>query len=331
MKVLRLLLCVLLLLGSMAGLYVFWQYRTLNPTTDDAYVHAHIVQIAPRVTAPVIALHVAENQYVRAGEPLFELDPALFQATLDSARARLDLAAQATGASGAGVRAASALLRERQVAADNAGRTLARVQSLARQKLVPQAGHDDALAAYSQALAAVDSARAELERAREALGITGPENAALRTATAAVQRAELELSYTRLLAPAAGWISNITLRVGALAEAGRPQFALVEAGDWWVEANFRETDLERIRPGHPARIEIDMYPDVMLQGRVASLGAGSGAVFSLLPPENATGNWVKVTQRFPVRISLATLPPDPAMPLRVGASATVTVDTSVTP
>ncbi len=126
----------------------------------------------------------------------------------------------------------------------------------------------------------------------------------------------------------AGWVSNISLREGAMIIAERPQFSIVEDGHWWVEANFKETDLHHMRPGDRATITIDMYPGLVLGGTVESLGAGSGAVFSLLPPENATGNWVKVTQRFPVRIRIDPRHDDPnnLKPLRVGASATVAVD-----
>ena len=110
--------------------------------------------------------------------------------------------------------------------------------------------------------------------------------------------------------------------------SGAPLFSLVEDGAWWVSANFKETDLQRIRPGQPVALAVDMYPGTTLTGTVQSLGAGSGAVFSLLPAQNATGNWVKVTQRFPVRIRIDKKPGDPALQLRVGASTTATVDTS---
>jgi len=331
LKLVRWVLAVLLSVGAAGAFFLYWEYRTLHPSTDDAYVQAHIVRVSSRVTSPATAVHVVDNQFVRAGEPLFDLGPKVFEAKLARARAWLDVAAQDTGAGGAEVRAASATLRERQVTADNARRTVNRLQKLAARHLVPQQELDDAIAAYGEARALVASAAAELERARNALGRTGPQNARLRAAAAAVQHAELELSFTHVTAPADGWVTEVTLRKGTMVRAARPQFALVEAGEWWIEANFRETDLTRIRPGHPARIRVDMYPDLELTGRVESLSAGSGATFSLLPPENATGNWVKVTQRFPVRIALDRPPADAATPLRVGASATVTVDTSLPP
>ena len=118
----------------------------------------------------------------------------------------------------------------------------------------------------------------------------------------------------------------MTLRPGATVQAGQPLFAIIEANRWWVDANFKETDLARIKVGQPATVRLDMYPDTTFDGTVESISAGSGASFSVLPPENASGNWVKVTQRFPVRIALTNPPAD--KPLRVGASAWVTIDTT---
>ena len=330
MKSLRPLLAVALSLATAVAFYGFWQYRTLHPATDDAYLKAHIVEVASRVTAPAEFVHVVDNQYVHAGDPLFDLAPATFQARLERARAQLDVAAQDTGASGAQVQAASAALQERQITADHARLTLTRIQTLARRQLLPKQQLDDALATLAQAEAASGAARAELARARNALGETGVRNAQLRAAAAAVALAELALSYTHITTPADGWVTQLTLRKGTLVQAGAVQFALVEAGEWWVEANFRESDLTRLRNGLPAKVRIDMYPDLTLTGRIQSLSAGSGATFSLLPPENATGNWVKVTQRFPVRIALDALP-GVTTPLRVGASVNVEIDTTTPP
>ena len=162
MKPLRSLLALLLVAGSVGAFYFYWQHRGLYPSTEDAYVKAHIARISARITAPAKTIHVVDNQFVRAGEPLFDLGPATFEARLERARARLDLAAQDTGADGAGIRAASAALRERQVTADNARRTVNRLQALAQRQLVPAQDLDNALASFSEAEAAVGAARAEL-------------------------------------------------------------------------------------------------------------------------------------------------------------------------
>lgn len=331
LKLLRSLLTLLLVVGAGSAFYLYWQYRELRPATEDAYLEAHVARISSRVTSPALTIHVANNQFVRAGEPLFDLGPKVFEARLDRARALLDRAAQDAGAGGAEVKAASAALRERQVTADNARRTVNRLQALAKRQMVPAQQLDDALARFAEAEAAVGAARAELERARNALGESGPRNAQLRAATAELELAELELSFTHIKAPADGWVTNLTLRKGTMVHMGQTQFALVEAKEWWVEANFRETDLTRIRAGQPATLRVDMYPGLVLHGKVESLSAGSGATFSMLPPENATGNWVKVTQRFPVRIALDAPPVDSPTPLRVGASVAVEIDTTGLP
>lgn len=328
MRALRMLLLIVLCLGIAYGLRLYWEYRELHPSTDDAYVQAHVIDIAARVSGPVVAVHVAENDYVEAGQPLFEIDPSTFAAAVASARARYDMAAQDTGASDAEVSVARSTLEERKVTLARARRNLERATTLAASNLIAEAAFDDAQATAAEAEAAVASARADLRRAESEFGARGDQNARVRAAAAALTAAELELSFTRVVAPVSGWISNCDLREGAMVIAERPQFSIVQDGQWWVEANFKETELGHMRPGQPARITLDMYPDVELNGEVESLGAGSGAVFSLLPPENATGNWVKVTQRFPVRIRLAPRhdDPDKLRPLRVGASATVTVD-----
>ena len=237
--------------------------------------------------------------------PLFDIDPSVYAANVAAAEATYELAAQSTGASDAEVGVARSTLDERMVTLARAKRTLERATTLAASNLIAVAEFDNAEATHAEAAAAVDSARADLRRARSELGATGDRNARQRVASAALTSAQLELSFTHVIAPVSGWISNISLREGAMVIAERSQFSIVEDQRWWVEANFKETDLKDMRPGQSATITIDMYPTLRLDGDVESLGAGSGAVFSLLPPENATGNWVKITQRFPVRISIA--------------------------
>ena len=144
------------------------------------------------------------------------------------------------------------------------------------------------------------------------------------SAQAALQTAELNLTRTTVTAPVDGWIANLSLREGTAVTAYAPLFSMVDASEWWVEANFKETDLARITEGQPAAVSVDMLPRLTLTGRVASIGRGSGSTFALLPAENASGNWVKVTQRFRLRIALESTDPG----LRAGASASVQVDTS---
>jgi membrane fusion protein (multidrug efflux system) len=187
-----------------------------------------------------------------------------------------------------------------------------------------------ALKAVHDAEAAYEEAHDAFSRAQDKeLVITTP-TSKLRGAAAQLDKATEDRVKTHVLAPGDGWVSNVRLRPGTVMQAGTPAFPLVENGDWWVDANFKETDLARIKPGHPATIKLDLYPGYTIDGTVESISPGSGSIFSVLPPENATGNWVKVTQRFAVRIKI-TSKPDSERPLRVGATATVTVDTTKEP
>ncbi len=150
--------------------------------------------------------------------------------------------------------------------------------------------------------------------------------AKLEVSKSTLAEAELNLNYTQITAPADGILTNLNVREGDVVAAGTPLFALVETSHWWVDANYKETQLHRIRTGQPAEIKLDMYPGLVFHGIVESISSGSGAAFSLLPPENATGNWVKVTQRFTVKVKL--LEQDPTHPFRIGASSSVTVNTA---
>jgi len=158
-----------------------------------------------------------------------------------------------------------------------------------------------------------DTAIAHLNKAKAALSL----------AQANLDQARLNLSYTQISAPDSGWVANLSLRNGTVVSENQPIFALISDHEFWADANFKETSLEKIKPGQGATIRIDMYPHHPFKGVVESISGGSGTAFSLLPPENATGNWVKVTQRVPVRIHI--LNPDPHYPLRIGTSSTVTV------
>lgn len=147
--------------------------------------------------------------------------------------------------------------------------------------------------------------------------------ATIQLAKASLTQAQLKLSYTRVTAPTSGWITHVTLRGGDLVSENQPLFALISDNEFWVDANFKETDINDIHPGQSAVVKVDMYPGHTFKGRVESISGGTGAAFSLLPPENATGNWVKVTQRVPVRIHI--INPDERFPLRIGISASVTI------
>ena len=328
MKKLKILILIAAIAAIGAGLWWWWEHDKVYPSTDDAYLQANILTIAPQVGGRVSRVAVSENDHVKAGDLLVQLDTSTLNAAVDAAQAQYEIARQDAGASESNVSAATANLASAKAALTDAQVSFDRTQALFRLGDVARAALDQATATRDRAQAAVGAAEAALAAAQDQAGAAGDDNAAVRAALADLGTAQIELGYSRITAPASGWVSNIALRTGSVVAADAPLFALVEDGEWWVDANFKETDLARIRPGQPVTLEIDMYPGLKLQGTVESIGAGSGAVFSLLPPQNATGNWVKVTQRFPVRIRLESKPQDAAMQLRVGASVTATVDTS---
>lgn len=272
------LLCLVATLAiSSIGFYIYSQ-RYLS--TEDAYVNANVAQIASRVTGQISRIYIDNNQFVRQGQLLFELDAIPFRVEVAKVKAQLAMDESS--------------LKNAQSTAD---RTMVLVN---KKNLSIQSG-DDALAKLQSAIAAVQLSKARLEDA------------------------ELNLRYTQVLAPTDGWVSNMSLQVGNIAQANQPLFAVISNAIFWVDANFKETELANIQPGQIANIKTDMYPSHPFEGMVESISRGSGNAFSLLPPQNATGNWVKVTQRVPVRIRI--LNPDSKQPLRIGTTATVTVDT----
>lgn len=207
------LLLIALCLAVGVGLKWYWDYRELHPSTDDAYVKAHIVDIAARVSGPVVAVHVAENDYVKAGAPLFAIGPATFDAAVASAAANYELATQATGANDAEVGVALSTLAERQVTLARAKRHLERATSLSKSNLIAESEFDNAIANQAEAAAAVERARADVRRARSKLGAKGDRNAAQRAAAATLTAAQLEQSFTRVVAPAAG-LYNVMRTIG---------------------------------------------------------------------------------------------------------------------
>lgn len=316
------LLGILLLIFIM----VYWRYAVTHPSTDDAYVQANIVNISPQVSGVVHEILVQNHQAVKTGDLLFTIDPAPFMIALQQRQAEYALAKQKMAADQDAVTTATAVLAQRQAELVNAKLDSNRAIKLAKQGVLSRQAADDAKARIITAQAVFDAASAQLKQAQDIFGQAGQDNATLKQAEAAVDLAQLNLTYTKIYAPANGKVENLSLRSGAVVNANTAVFAVIDDTEWWVDANYNETDMRRIRVGQKAEVEMDMYPGKQFTAVVESISAGSGASFSLLPPENATGNWVKVTQRFPVRVRLYT--PHDHTPFRVGASATVTINTS---
>ena len=300
-----------------AGLW-WWLNRDLV-STDDAFVQADIVQVAPRVTGTVAEVYVRDNQHVEKGAPLFTLDPADYQARLASAEASLQAAKAAYASSqrelavtrqtsGADTERAEAALQTARAEASRANADAERYRKLYAKREVSRQQLDQANTAATSATARVREAKAQLDQAR-----TAPDQIALKQsqastaeariaeAEAQVEQARLNLSYTDIRAPQAGKIAQKSVLAGSHVNAGQAALAVV-ADNPWVVANFKETQLTRMRVGQPVRIEVDAFPEHEFEGRLESIQSGTGPTFSLLPPQNATGNFVKIVQRVPVKI-----------------------------
>ena len=315
----------------------WWTVGRFIESTDDAYVGGDITVIAPKVAGFISEVAVADNQVVKAGDLLLRLDDRDYQAALD--RATATVAAQQAALANLD---ATRQLQEAMVAEANADIAaadaevarsefdLVRYRKLASNEFASLQRLQQADADHKQALAAADRARATLTAAARQLAVIDTQKqqaqAALAEAQAGRRIAELNLSYTEIRAPIDGAVGDRSARVGAFATVGANLMSLVPARGLWIDANFKEDQLAAMRPGQPVSVAADVLPGEVFSGHVKSLAPGTGAVFSVIPPENATGNFTKIVQRVPVRIALddgdATLGA-----LRPGLSTTVRIDT----
>lgn len=323
-KIAKTLVASVLSAGLLAVLVVYLQYRQDFPSTDDAYVQAEVARIATQINGQLSAIYVEDNQHVTKGQVLLNIDPRPYLAALEKSNAEFRLAKQKTAANKAAVEIAQARLAKAKAEFLSREQHFKRIKKLVDKKQASLSSGDDAKADLDGTHAALQAAQSQLVQAREVLGDETQVNAAEQQAQAMLQTAQLNLQYTHITAPADGYVTKLTVRNGSIVNAGTPLFYLIEDNSYWVEANYKESQLTYIKPGQLADVTIDMYPNKHFKGVVQSISYGSGAAFSLLPPENATGNWVKVIQRFPIKITVMA---DPAHPLRVGASSQVKIDT----
>jgi len=313
--------------GALAASVFVYRELYRHPRTDDAFVRANVVGIAAHVSGPIVDLPIADNQPVKAGDLLFVVDPRPYEAVLDRARAELLLADKEVEGYARAVEAAAATLREREADARYAADYLARVEPLLEKRFVTADQVEDARTKKRTADALVARARHERERAVAELAQVGDTNARRRAAEAKLRDAELDVEYCYVRAPFDGYVTNLNIAVGQYANAGREVFALVDDRAWYVLANFEETYLGDIVPGDRAEVYLLAYPGRAFSGVVQGIGwalhQDNGATVGVLPQVDPTLNWVRLAQRFPVRIVLD--PPDPARPYRMGATAIVTL------
>jgi membrane fusion protein (multidrug efflux system) len=306
-------LVIALAVAALCAFAIFYYVRFVAPyeTSDDAFIDGDVTFVSPRVAGPVVRLLVNDNQRVKTGDPLIEIDPNDFQTQLAGARADLAVAHARLEQTKAQVAVDQAKLEQQQAAVTAAEAVAARAKAdqaryeAVQSQAVSRSQLDLAKAEAASSAADVDVARSQTKAAAAQLE---PDQANIEAAAAQVeqaqarlQQAELDLSYTKVAAPRNGRVTRRTVEQGAYVQPGQNLLALVP-DEVWVVANFKETQLTHMRPGQPVALRVDAYPGRVFKGKVDSLQAGSGAQFSLLPPENAVGNYVKVVQRVPVKI-----------------------------
>jgi membrane fusion protein, multidrug efflux system len=318
-----------LFLAAGAGYGVYWALvgRYIE-STDDAYVAGNLVQITPQVYGTVLAIDADDTDYVKAGQTLVSLDPADSRIALEQAEAALARSVRQVRnlvATTAEIQATAAL---RKIELARARQDLARRASLAGTGALPAEELQHARDAVESSQAALDVAERQLAAHRTLVDHTTLEtHPEVQSAAARVREAYLAYARTTLPAPVSGIVDKRIVQLGQRVSPGMPLMAVIPLNQVWVEANFKEEQLLDLRVGQPATLTADVYGDaVKFHGRVAGFGAGTGSAFALLPPQNATGNWIKVVQRVPVRIALE--PAEVARhPLRIGLSMQVDVDT----
>ena len=316
----KILIGLAIIIVFVAAIAAYYTYNKIYPSTDNAYVDANIVNISTKVGGYVEKVYAKDNQFVHKGDKLVQIDPRDYQYSLSGANANLTASKgnyiiageKADFAKSNVIKAESNLhnakiMAKRYVALYKHGAgSLQDAQKYNNQLVQADRDYQQAKSSLKQALINVEIAKASVNGAK-----------------AKANNQKLNLDYTTIVAPNDGYVSNMNLHKGQLVTPGQQLFGFVDNSKWWVNANFKETDISRIKQGQKVKVELDMYDHTYI-GTVDSISFANGTTFSLLPAENATGNWVKVTQRFPIKIILKN---DPKYPLRVGASATVKVNT----
>lgn len=302
----------MVIIGLLVALSLIWggsklYHSFLYVETDNAQIEGDIYPVISRIPGKVQEVLVKSNQKVNAGDTLIILDPSDYEVKRDMAEAALQNARASVSAAGATASAAAAT--ERKLSAD-----LRRHRSLRHQDVISPAEFDAVQAGEASSRAQLAAATSQHSAAE----------AQVKLKEAELRNAELQLSYTTITAPASGHIAKKNVQPGQYVSPGQQLIALVGSNDLWIVANFKETQLDKIAPGLPVTIKVDAYPGKEFKGKVESLSSGTGAQFALLPPDNASGNFVKVTQRIPVKI-IFTEKPDKSRPLSAGMNVVVEI------
>jgi membrane fusion protein (multidrug efflux system) len=339
---------IIIVIGAVT-LYFYLRYKETRISTDDAFVDGRVHVIASKIPGTVKMIHIKDNQFVKKNDLLLEIDPRDYEVRVNEVRAgletekaklpeirdRVDTVRKQLSEITASLEAARANLQLQKANLDLAKVNFQRSEFLLKREVIPRQQYDNSKTTYEVAVAQVKAAEdqvkqieASLETQRALIKQTESglptQEAQIRQKDATLKGAELNLGYTKIYAPTDGYIAKRSVEIGNQIQVGQSLMAVVPLDDIWITANYKETQLERVKLGQKVKIKVDTYPDKVFYGKVDSVMAGTGAVFSLFPPENATGNYVKIVQRIPVKIILDQ-GTDPSHILRIGMSVVPTI------
>lgn len=313
----------LLIVIAIVSTYFYMDYSEKYPTTEDAYVNADLLYIAPKVSGYVTGVSVTNNQFVHKGDTLFKIETDDYSVQLSQEQQAQKYAEEQLANAKTQISTANANLENAKVnynALSDQLNRYTKMQSVNAASL-------DTLQKYQTQFA---QAKATLEQNKNNLVAAKIQVAAATAkvlqAQASVQNAKNHVGYTDIIAPSDGYVSNLSLVRGQYVSSGQQLFGLIDSNNWWIDANYKETEIEQVKIGQPVDITLDIYKHVHYKGIVQSISYASGSTFSLMPAQNATGNWVKVTQRFTIRVQVQN---SAQFPLRVGASARAKINTSL--
>jgi membrane fusion protein (multidrug efflux system) len=338
----------LALIGAVV-VYIYLRYKATHITTDDAYIEGHIHTVASKISGTVKGIYVEDNQPVKKGDILLEIDPVDYdvkvkeaasvlnkeKAKLVEINARIEASKRKLSELNATMKATKANLELQEANLKLAEIDLKRAVNLYEKEAIPKERYDNTKTGYEVSVSRVKSAEEQLNQSemavetqkaliKQAEASMPSQLSVIKEKEAILNAAELNYGYTKLPAPSDGYVTKKSVELGNQIQAGQPLMAVVSLNDIWIVANYKETQLEKVRPGQKVKIKVDTYPGEVFKGKIESIMAGSGAVFSLFPPENATGNYVKVVQRIPVKI-LLDKNTDPHHVLRIGMSVVPTI------
>lgn len=316
-----------LAISAVIAVVAYLQYKKTHLSTDDAYIEGRIHVVAAKVAGTVKRVHVSDNQLVKKGDLILEIDSADYdvrmkeaesgltaeKSRLIEAETRVETANTQLAELGHRVETAKAQLELQTANLRQAELDITRAESLFKKGAISKERHEKTRTGYDIALAQVKAARDQVKQAesamhtqkamiRQTMSALKSQDSSIKKSEALFRSSELSVSYTTIYAPVDGFITKKSVQSGNQIQAGQPLMAVVPLDDIWVIGNYKETQLEKVKPGQTVKIGVDMFPGKTFSGRVDSIMAGTGSAFSLFPPENATGNFVKVVQRIPVKI-----------------------------